>query len=219
MSNVPYKLGEILNQKMLEDFDKVWIVSGFTKDSGIEAITESIEKSKISEINVCLGLDKKNTSKDTLIKLINTGAHLKIFVNNNEEKSETRAYLFFKQKGVSYVYLTAAKLSEGGLYNNSCLITEIIYEKEELIDIFNLVQKVESDKNFKLVNEDDILELASSGEILARITERKIPRIAELYQQGEVELGTAKQYDETVNTGNINNTYEDVEINVDLPKE
>ena len=71
----------------------------------------------------------------------------------------------------------------------------------ELIDVFNLVQKIESDKNFKQVDEAGILELVSNGEILARITERKIPRIAELYQQGEVELGLAKQYDETSNVG------------------
>ncbi len=213
------KLGDVLTKRLGEKFDKVWIVSGFSKDSGIEALIPALEKSKIPEVNIHLGLDKKNTSKDVLLKVLKTGANLRIFLNGNDDKTETRIYLFFKQKGNSYVYLTAGKLSEGGLFENSCLITEIIYEKEELIELFNLVQKIESDSNFKVTDENDILELAANGEIMARITERKIPRIAELYQQGEVEIGGAKQYDETVGIGTNAQEYDDVDIAVELPKE
>ena len=44
--------------------------------------------------------------------------------------------------------------------------------------------------------EEILKELASTGEIVARITERKIPSISELYNIGEIDLGV-QEYDES----------------------
>ena len=73
-----------------------------------------------------LGVDKKNTSKDMLLKLLQAGVKLRTFLNNGENKLETRIYAFIKYNGVSCVYLSAGKLSSGGLYENYCLVTELI---------------------------------------------------------------------------------------------
>ena len=45
------KLGEIVLQRLKEDFDQVWIVSGFAKDEGIELLLPALQNSKIPEKN------------------------------------------------------------------------------------------------------------------------------------------------------------------------
>lgn len=212
------KLGEKLIEKLSEDFDKFWIVSGFTKDTGIDSLINAIASSKIAEKNVFLGIDKKNTSKDMLLRLLKAGVNLKTIVNNDESKIETRIYLFGKKDGESYVYLSASKLSEGGLFENECLVTEIVYGKDEYNEVKDLILKIEEEFLLKETNAEKIAKLAEDGEIVARITDRKIPRISDMYSNGEVEIG-AKQYDEGVGLGLDKKVYEDVNIEVDLPTE
>ena len=56
-------------------------------------------------------------------------------------------------------------------------------------------------------------ELASTGEILARITERKIPSISELYNSNDMEVGV-QEYDES-STTNYNELV-NKEFNIDI---
>ena len=209
------RLGEKLNEKLKETFDEAYIFSGFAKDSGIYYLLPSLEDSGIGEITIALGIDNKNTSKDMLLKILNTGAKLRIYMNDDNSKAETRAYVFKKKNGNSYVYLSAAKLSEGGLLENESLVTEIIYSKEEKDLLDDLIQKLMIESGFKNITEGEIQQLASNGDIVARISERKIPRISEMYSQKEVEIGV-KEYDESASSINMQD-YDDVDISVELP--
>lgn len=211
------KLGDILIEKLSSNFEKVWLVSGFTKDTGIDVLIDALKNSKIGEKNVFLGVDKKNTSKDMLLKLLAAGANLKTIINNDDNKIETRIYLFSNSKGNSYAYFAASKLSEGGLTENGCLITEVIYEETEYAEVKELILKIEEEFLLRETTVETISKLAEDGEIVARITERKIPRISDMYGKGEVEIGTM-EYDESVGISGKNEIYEDVDIDVELPE-
>ncbi len=214
------KLGDIITRRLAEDFDEMWMVAGFTKDSGLEVLLPAIESSTIPKKNMDLGIDKKNVSKDALLKLLKAGVHLRVFANQAEDKVETRIYAFIQRSGTSCIYIPSGKLSEGGLFENTCIVTEIIYTAEESKEVEMLVEKLRKDAKFKAVQKEDIVKLSENGEIMARITERKIPRISELYQHGEIEIGV-KQYDEGAEIGKhfAPTEMDEVEIEVDLPTE
>lgn len=196
------KMGEILKKRLQEKYDEAWLVSGIVKDSGIEYLMEDLETAIKNNmiINLLLGVDRKNTSKDILLKIISIGANLSVHVNREEDKVETRVYAFFNENGDSYAYFCGGKLSEGGLLENQSLITEIRYsknEKEELKSFKN--QLAQGTFNaFKTVDSEDIILLAKTGEILSRIIDRKIPTISELYGDKEQTIGE-QIYDESSN--------------------
>lgn len=198
------QMGSILKTKLEDKFDEVWIVSGIVKDSGIELLLDSFEKSvkNGANLNVVFGIDRKNTSKDMLLKILSVGANLKVHVNSEENKIETRIYLFESNKSDSYIYISGGKFSEGGLLENTCVITEIKYTIDE-IESFKLVKNqllVGIEGIFNTADKDDILLLASKGEIVTRIIDRKIPSISELYGNKEQVIGE-QVYDEGASLG------------------
>lgn len=213
------QMGKILCARLEENFKEAWIVSGISKDSGIEMLFNSIENaiSKNAKVNVMLGVDRKNTSKDTLIRLISMGANLSIHVNGDSGKVETRIYVFESNESDSYIYISGGKLSEGGLTENNCIITEIKYTSEEYekFKLFKQQLFIGTDNIFQSVDKNDIELLAMKGEIVARITERKIPSISELYGDKENIIGE-QVYDENRSLGLFNRyELENVDIEID----
>jgi hypothetical protein len=214
------KMGNLLKKRLEENFDEIFIVSGIVKDSGIEFLMESFEIAinNGSKINTLLGVDRKNTSKDVLLKLLAMGINLSIHVNMEEDKVETRIYAFESKNGDSYVYLSGGKFSEGGLFENTCLITEIKYTKDEKEEfkLFKHQLLQSTDNTFKSVDKDDITLLATKGEILTRIIDRKIPSISELYGNKEQTIGE-QVYDEGASMGLFNiDELENVDIEFDM---
>lgn len=198
------KMGNLLKKRLEENFDEIWIISGIVKDSGIEFLMDSFELAikNGAKVNTLLGVDRKNTSKDILLKLISIGTNLNIHINTEEDKTETRIYVFESKDEDSYVYISGGKFSEGGLLENTCLITEIKYSSEdkEEFKVFKhqLLQGTEA--SFKSVDKEDIILLATKGEILSRIIDRKIPSISELYGNKEQSIGE-QVYDEGASIG------------------
>ncbi len=209
-------LGELLSQRLQENFDKAYFFSGFAKDSGIFYLLPALEQSRIKEICFGLGVDNKNTSKDMLMKLLNMGIKVMVFLNGDMAKVETRAYAFESADGDCYVYLPASKLSEGGLIENESLITEIIYGKDEKKLFDDFICKLIKDSKFRDIDENGVTKMAENGEIVARISERRIPRISEMYAKEAVEIGT-KEYDEGSSSTIRADDFEDVDISVELP--
>lgn len=215
------KLGDILKTRLNEDFEEIYLIAGMVKDTGIEDIYEDILKSMENpkKISVCIGIDRKNTSKDMLLKLLDAGCRLSVHINTDANKVETRAFIFIKENGTSYIYVTGAKFSSGGLFENNCVITEIKYEKDEskALEIAknNILQGVVAE--FHEIDRDEVILLAEKGEIVARITERKIPNIAEMYGNmapAEKPLGE-QVYDES--TSNMTFNFDDLaDIEIDL---
>lgn len=197
-------LEQILNEKLRKGFKKVWLVAGMTKDTGMEMVLDSITVARDmgSEVNVLIGIDRKNTSKDMLMKLLNMGCNLFVHINRDESKVETRVYVFENEDGESYVYQSGGKFSEGGLSTNFCMIQEIIYSEEDRKTFENfksvLLQNVE--EVFNKVGADEIKLLAEKGEIVVRIIERKIPSISEMYGNSSIDAISNDVYDESAGT-------------------
>lgn len=210
-------LEAILNEKLKKGFKKVWIISGMTKDSGMELIYESIEKARElgSEVNIMIGIDRKNTSKDMLMRLLKMGCNLFVHINREDNKVETRIYIFENEDGESYVYQSSGKFSEGGLSNNHCLIQEIVYESgdEKAFENFKSVLLQGTEEVFKSVDAEDIKLLAEKGELVVRIIERKIPSISEMYGSTSIDaISNNDMYDEE----NLSTKLFDIPMNDDF---
>jgi HKD family nuclease len=215
------KMGELLNKNLTKGkFDSVWIVSGIVKDSGFDLIWDSLQKAaeKGIKINIVIGIDKKNTSRDLLTKLLKLNCNVRYYNNNGEDKFETRAYIFEKTGGTSLVYHFGGKLSEGGLLENNCLVTEMKYTARDSskYDQFksSLVMGFDNELFIEL-SEIKIQELSDSGDIFARITDRKIPSINDIFNKNGV---SAQEYDESLSSGYSGETYDDIEFDVELPE-
>lgn len=214
------KLSEILIERISENFDKIWIVAGFAKDSGLEILLEAFEDAikNGTTIELILGVDNKNTSKDMLLKLLNMGCKVRFHINKEESKFETRMYAFEKEDGESYVYVSGSKLSEGGLTENKCLVTEIIYDENEKKEFNKAKIGIENGANYTEMEVLDLSRaktLAENGEVVARITERKIPRISDIYKVETVNLGV-QEYDESSGIDIKQSINEDLNIEIDF---
>lgn len=215
------KLSEILIERISENFDKIWIVAGFAKDTGLEmlltAFEDAIKAGTIVEL--IIGVDNKNISKDMLTKLLNMGCKVRFHINKEETKFETRMYAFEREDGDSYVYVSGSKLSEGGLTENKCLVTEIIYDKNEKKEFNKAKIGIENGANYTEMEELDatrLKTLAENGEVVARITERKIPRISDIYKVENINLGV-QEYDEGSGIDIKESINEDLNIEIDFP--
>lgn len=217
------KLIDILTSKLENGgFKKVWFVAGFTKDAAFDLIFDSLKIAREkydTEFECVLGLDKKNTSKDMLLRLMDLGCNIRFHINGDEGKFESRMIIFESDTQNSYVYITGSKFSEGGITDNITLIEEIAYNPEEKKELGKVKMALESgltEDNFELLSKDRLKELASAGEIVARITERKIPSINELYN------GVQNNYEEMVSTYDEGKSSQfkdlldkDIDINID----
>ncbi len=213
------KLGEMLKNRLNGGFKGVYFIAGMVKDTGFEELLEALENARNNEaeVNLFVGIDRKNTSKDMLLKLIDMGCKLNVHINTDASKVETRAFLFEAEADVSYIYITSAKFSAGGLLENACVVTEIKYlpEEKQAFDLAKNIILQGAIAEFHEVDRDEIILLAEKGEIVARITQRKIPKINEMYGSSEPTIGE-KVYDESTSSVNLKlEDFADVDIDFD----
>lgn len=217
------KLGELLQKRLQEGFHEVHFIAGMVKDSGIEELLDALKIAceHGTLVNFYLGIDRKNTSKDMLSKLLPLGAKLNIHINSDDNKVETRIYLFEKKNGDSYLYLTGGKLSTSGLLESIVTITEIKYNCTDSADKTAFSSAKSSILNgtlphFQSADLEEIILLAEKGEISARITERKIPNIAEMYGITGTGMIGEQVYDESASTSTIKlDELADIDIDFD----
>ncbi len=197
------KVGEILKKRLNEDFDNMYLVAGVAKDTGFEDVMEDLEDAakRYNKIEIYVGIDRKNTSKDMLLKILSIGCEMHVHINTDDSKVETRAIIFENPKGISYIYIFTSKFSTGGLFENDGLVTEFTYtsqdDKKFQGDLRSIMQGIKT--SFEKVDKDDIILLAEKGDIVARITDRKIPKISEMYGSAEQSVGE-QIYDESIST-------------------
>ena len=204
-------------------FSRIWIVAGFAKDSALDMLFDSLKTaSENGTIIECVfGIDKKNTSKDMMLKLLGIGCKIRYHINADESKFESRMFIFESEKEDSYVYIPGSKLSEGGITDNITLIEEISYSPQEKLDFSKVKASLENgiaSDDFEILTEEKLKELASTGDIMARITERKIPSINQLYNNAQSEEENAvTTYDEeaSVDYKELLNTELDIAIDND----
>ncbi len=212
------KLGELLRVRLNGRFKAAYFIAGMVKDTGFEEVLEALEKARKNEmeVNLFIGIDRKNTSKDMLVKLIDMGCKMNVHINKDDDKVETRAFVFESEDGISYIYVTGAKFSAGGLLENASVVTEIKYSQEDK-QAFELAKNTilqGAVYTFHEVDKDEIILLAERGEIVARITQRKIPKINEMYGNSETTIGE-KVYDES--TSSIDLKFDEfVDIDIDF---
>lgn len=218
------KLGDILNQRLKENFDEVYVIAGFAKDDGVEVIQDSIEEATKSgtKVNVFIGIDRKNTSKDMLLKLLSEGCNLSVHINTDDSKVEMKVYVFGRKDGDSYIYVTGAKLSNGGLLTNTSTITEIKYgsDDKKLFDISKNNILAGATTEFHNIDEEEVILLAEKGDIVARIIDRKIPKISEMYGNKENVIVGEQIYDESTSNSILSSDdFEDMNIDIDIDSE
>ena len=218
-------LESLLNTKLKGNFKKIWIIAGMTKDSGFDMVFDSIEVARKNgvEVNVMIGIDRKNTSKDMLMKLLNLGCNLFVHINRDDKKVETRTYVFENDEDESFVYESCGKFSEGGLSSNYCLIEEISYlpEDKKAYERFKTVLMQGALDVFKQVGEEEVKLLAEKGEIVTRIIDRKIPRISELYGSGSMLGNNSVAEDDVYDENNSQKLFDinlddDFDIDIDI---
>lgn len=212
------KLGDLLNIRMRSGFETIYFIAGMAKDTGFEEIYDALESARSSStmVEFFIGIDRKNTSKDMLIKLIDMGCKVNVHINTDSSKVETRAFIFESENNASYIYTTSAKFSAGGLVDNSCTITEFKYGAEEkhAFEVAKNALLQGALAEFHEIDKDEVILLAEKGEVVARITQRKIPNISEMYGGGEATVGEAV-YDESSSSTKIN--IEDLaDVNIDF---
>ena len=218
------RLGEVLNEKLMsKNYTKVWIFAGFVKDSGLDYLYDAIKVAREEGVIVeCVfGVDKKNTSKDMFLKLLDLGCKIRFHINDDSSKLETRIYAFESDAKESYIYLTGSKLSDGGLTENISLITEIKYlpaDKREFNKVKLSVEDGLNTDKFETMTRERLKELASTGEILARITERRIPSISELYNLKETDM-VVQEYDESASSKYKDLANKEFDIAIDFPSD
>lgn len=192
-------LGDILNDKLKKGFEKVWLIGGVAKDTGIEMLLDSIEVARNmgTEVNVLVGIDRKNISKDMLMKLLKLKCNLFLHINRDDDKVETRIYIFESGDRESYIYESSGKFSEGGLFTSKLVVQEISYLPSEIKLFQNAKSTIlQGTEIFNKTDEDELKLLAERGEVVARIIERKIPSISELYGNVSIESVGNDMYDE-----------------------
>ncbi|MBR6252473.1 MAG: hypothetical protein IKR04_01315 [Clostridia bacterium] len=203
-----------------KEYEKAFFYAGFVKDNAIEMLLDSLKEATDNgmSINMVLGLDKKNTSKEMLLKLLNLGINIRYCLNDEDTKLETRLYLFEGRNDNNVSYVPGSKFSEGGITTNLTLIQEIKYSKEDKMMYSRLKASVESglqDDRFIKLDEENLKTLASRGDIVARITERKIPSINELYNRTEDAVVGTIDYDEGSSTDYSDLVNKDIDILID----
>ncbi|MBQ9279870.1 MAG: hypothetical protein IJ215_02325 [Clostridia bacterium] len=221
------KLGDIIKNRLKEGYAEVHIIAGMAKDTGFEEILAEIESaSSLSNINCYIGVDRKNTSKDMLSKLLSLGVKLHIHINTDTSKVESRIYIFESEKANSYIYTSGGKFSSSGIFESISTITEIKFDTSDASDesAFKISKNsiLQGTNNiFHSIDQEEIILLAEKGEISARITERKIPKISEIYgvnqSSGEnsdnSQLLGERIYDESTSSSTIDlNSLEDIDI-------
>ena len=220
------KLGDIIKNRLKEGFDEVHIIAGMAKDTGFEDILTPIEEAASStNINCYIGIDRKNTSKDMLSKLLSAGVTLHIHINTDSSKVESRIYIFESKEASSYIYSSGGKFSSSGLFESISTIIEIKYDSsDDDKKAFRTAKNsiLQGTTNiFHNIDQEEIILLAEKGEISARITERKIPSISEIYGASQSfgpdsdnsPLLGERVYDESTSTSTIDlNSLEDIDI-------
>lgn len=188
----------------------------------MDCIIDDIKYARENGVSVeCIfGLDKKNTSKDMLSKYLSLGCNIRYHLNEEGTKLESRLYAFENPDGDSYVYITGGKFSEGGISSNLAIIEEIKYSKDEKIEFSKVKAAIEngiSNEEFETLTDEKLKELAATGDILARITERKIPSISQLYSQSsENNENVTVEYDESKESDYKDLLNKEVDIDIDM---
>lgn len=212
-------MGKVLSEKMKKGFKKVWIIAGVAKDTGIEILLESIEEARNlgTEVNMLIGIDRKNISKDILMKLLKLGCNLFLHINRDEDKVETRIYIFESDESESFIYQSCGKFSEGGLISSYCIVQEISYMPDEK-KIFENAKSIilKGNEIFQKTGEEELILLAEKGEVVARITERKIPSISEMYGGTTIDAVANDVYDENTPSSLFDIPKNDVDIDIDI---
>ena len=212
-------LGELLNEKLKKGFNKVWLIAGVAKDTGLELIFDAVQDARDlgTEVNLLIGIDRKNISKDMLMKFLKLGCNLSLHINRDDNKVETRIYIFESNDGESFIYESSGKFSEGGLFTSQLVVQEISYSISEK-KLFENAKSVilQGAEVFKTSDEEELKLLAEKGEVVARITERKIPSISEMYGGTSIDAISNDIYDEN-SSGRLFDILEnDFDIDVDI---
>ena len=125
------RLNEVLkSQKPF--FNRIWMIASFAKLSGISKLKAGLKKSVKNNavINFVLGTGKNLTTVEALNELAQIGCNVKIYRNVGGSSFGAKIFCFEAEGEQAEVFICSGNITEGGLYKNHELITNITYNLE-----------------------------------------------------------------------------------------
>lgn len=197
--NQPFdgQLGNILIEKLKEEYNRLTIVVAFAKNSGVLRLKQELErfKSKGGSIHIFVGVDIQGTSYEALKNLLPLCDSL--YVVHSEDSSAIFHSKVFLLEDDTKIWMAVGSnnLTGGGLWTNfesfqcqECLVNSHEFNAsyvpfKELVDRYS---DVDYGCSRRIQSEDDINKLLSGGYVVHEVKQR-------IKQKDEVEKRMQKE--------------------------
>lgn len=201
--NQPFdgQLGDILIEKLQEDYNRLTIVVAFAKNSGVLRLKPELERFRANggTIHIFVGIDIQGTSYEALKNLLPLCDSL--YVVHSEDSATTFHSKVFLLENDAKIWMAVGSnnLTGGGLWTNfeSCQCQEHpvgIPECDALLGPFSKLiacyTNTDCEYSRRIGNENDIHELESNGYLIREFRQRinQNEEIARRMQAGEAAL-------------------------------
>lgn len=193
--NQPFQgqLGNILKEKLSDDYKSMTVFSAFAKNSGVLRLKDALAKFRSSggRIRAFVGIDLDGTSYEALLNLYTLCNELYVIHSENFSTTYHSKIYLLENAQKAWCAIGSNNLTGGGLWTNfeSCSIQtfQLPEEKAELDNVYTVITKY-TDPDYscstKISSIDDIDLLLRTHYISKEVTQ-KINNIAKRVSQKE----------------------------------
>ena len=202
--NQPFdgQLGDILIEKMSENYSRLMIFSAFAKNSGVLRLKPAIEQFKQNGgyVEAFIGVDAHGTSYEALLNLFELCDDL--YVIHSESSTMTfhsKVYMLTNNEDCVWISVGSNNLTGGGLWSNfeSAVYFDATADDDSTVSINSLVEQYKDDEypcSKHIESEEDLQALLNSDyirrEIRIHIENRTTRRNYRQNQELQVMFGT-----------------------------
>lgn len=146
--NQPFdgQLGNILIEKMSENYSKLIIFSAFAKNSGVLRLKPTIEQFKQNggHVEAFIGVDAHGTSYEALLNLFELCDEL--YIIHSESSTTTfhsKVYMLINNENCVWMSVGSNNLTGGGLWSNfeSAVYFNTTVEDEGVVSVSTLIEQ------------------------------------------------------------------------------
>ena len=182
--NQPFdgQLGDILIEKLQQNYNQLTIVVAFAKNSGVLRLKPGIEQFRANggSVHIFVGVDIQGTSYEALKNLLPLCDSL--YVVHSEDSATTfhsKVFLLENSTGI-WMAVGSNNLTGGGLWTNfeSCVCQECSKGTPESIALLTpfselIARYADADCEYsrRIENENDVYELERSGYLIREVTQ------------------------------------------------
>ncbi|ENJ6137816.1 phospholipase D family protein [Bacillus cereus] len=153
-----------------EQIESIFIVVAYAKVSGVSKLSTYFSEliSQGCEINVCVGIDQRNTSSDALQQLLDCTSNLYVYHIDNLSITFHPKIYYIKSNSTQIIFIGSNNLTQGGLETNDEVFTSNTTLDDEVLTRLNSLQNRYTDTTSpfcKRVDSDLINQLLSNNYI------------------------------------------------------